>query len=168
MERSSALSHLIRPSSEFPFVFHYRQFDGLRLAHLDEGAGAAVVCIHGRFSFDRATGDMVIADVGEGAEEEIDFAHPGGCGTRRRDCWSKSASTPSGSPSRAAPPADDAEPALTLLNASIALHLGEMRSRGAGPSGVASDDRQVAFALVRADRRRATAFVGGCRNIGAV
>jgi hypothetical protein len=64
MERSSALSHVIRPSSEFPFVFHYRQFDGLRLAHLDEGAGAAVVFIHGRLSFDRATGDMVIADVG--------------------------------------------------------------------------------------------------------
>ncbi len=30
-----------------------------------------------RFSFDSATGDMVIADVGQGAEEEIDFAHPG-------------------------------------------------------------------------------------------
>ena len=30
-----------------------------------------------RFSFDSATGDMVIADVGQGAEEEIDYAHPG-------------------------------------------------------------------------------------------
>jgi glucose/arabinose dehydrogenase len=30
-----------------------------------------------RFSFDGATGDMVIADVGQSAEEEIDFAHPG-------------------------------------------------------------------------------------------
>ena len=30
-----------------------------------------------RFSFDSATGDMVIADVGQSAEEEIDFAHPG-------------------------------------------------------------------------------------------
>ena len=29
-----------------------------------------------RFSFDSATGDMVIADVGQSAEEEIDFAHP--------------------------------------------------------------------------------------------
>ena len=30
-----------------------------------------------RFSFDSATGDMVIADVGQSAEEEIDFAQPG-------------------------------------------------------------------------------------------
>ena len=30
-----------------------------------------------RFSFDSATGDMVIGDVGQSAEEEIDFAHPG-------------------------------------------------------------------------------------------
>ena len=30
-----------------------------------------------RFSFDSATGDMVIGDVGESAEEEIDFAHRG-------------------------------------------------------------------------------------------
>ncbi len=30
-----------------------------------------------RFSFDNATGDMVIGDVGQSAEEEIDFAHPG-------------------------------------------------------------------------------------------
>ena len=30
-----------------------------------------------RFSFDSATGDLVIADVGQSAEEEIDFAHPG-------------------------------------------------------------------------------------------
>ena len=30
-----------------------------------------------RFSFDSATGDVVIADVGQSAEEEIDFAHPG-------------------------------------------------------------------------------------------
>jgi glucose/arabinose dehydrogenase len=30
-----------------------------------------------RFSFDSAPGDMVIGDVGQSAEEEIDFAHPG-------------------------------------------------------------------------------------------
>ncbi len=30
-----------------------------------------------RFSFDSATGDMVIGDVGQSAEEEVDFAHPG-------------------------------------------------------------------------------------------
>ena len=30
-----------------------------------------------RFSFDSATGDLVIADVGQSAEEEIDVAHPG-------------------------------------------------------------------------------------------
>jgi glucose/arabinose dehydrogenase len=30
-----------------------------------------------RFSFDGATGDMVIADVGQSAQEEIDFARPG-------------------------------------------------------------------------------------------
>jgi glucose/arabinose dehydrogenase len=30
-----------------------------------------------RFSFDRLTGDMVIADVGQSSKEEIDFAHPG-------------------------------------------------------------------------------------------
>jgi glucose/arabinose dehydrogenase len=30
-----------------------------------------------RFSFDAVTGDLVIGDVGQSAEEEIDFAHPG-------------------------------------------------------------------------------------------
>jgi glucose/arabinose dehydrogenase len=30
-----------------------------------------------RFSFDRATGDLAIGDVGEGGWEEVDFAHPG-------------------------------------------------------------------------------------------
>ncbi|MGZ4185702.1 MAG: PQQ-dependent sugar dehydrogenase [Solirubrobacteraceae bacterium] len=30
-----------------------------------------------RFSFDSATGDMIIADVGQSRDEEIDFAHPG-------------------------------------------------------------------------------------------
>jgi haloalkane dehalogenase len=32
---------------EFPFAPHYRDFDGLRLAHLDEGQGAPVVFLHG-------------------------------------------------------------------------------------------------------------------------
>ncbi len=32
---------------EFPFAAHYRDFDGLRLAHLDEGQGAPVVFLHG-------------------------------------------------------------------------------------------------------------------------
>ena len=30
-----------------------------------------------RFSFDSSTGDLVIGDVGQGRDEEIDFAHPG-------------------------------------------------------------------------------------------
>src|SRR6185312_13384797 len=30
-----------------------------------------------RFSFDSATGDLIIGDVGQGRDEEIDFAHPG-------------------------------------------------------------------------------------------
>lgn len=30
-----------------------------------------------RFSFDSSTGDLVVADVGQGRDEEIDFAHPG-------------------------------------------------------------------------------------------
>src|SRR5947209_470769 len=32
---------------EFPFVSSYRDWDGLRLAHLDEGEGPAVVFLHG-------------------------------------------------------------------------------------------------------------------------
>lgn len=32
---------------DFPFTPHYRTWDGLRLAHLDEGGGAPVVFIHG-------------------------------------------------------------------------------------------------------------------------
>jgi len=32
---------------EFPFESHYRELDGLRLAHLDEGGGAPVVFLHG-------------------------------------------------------------------------------------------------------------------------
>jgi haloalkane dehalogenase len=32
---------------DFPFASHYREVDGLRLAHLDEGEGAPVVFLHG-------------------------------------------------------------------------------------------------------------------------
>jgi haloalkane dehalogenase len=32
---------------DFPFAAHYREVDGLRLAHLDEGDGAPVVFVHG-------------------------------------------------------------------------------------------------------------------------
>jgi haloalkane dehalogenase len=32
---------------DFPFVSHFREVDGLRLAHLDEGDGAPVVFLHG-------------------------------------------------------------------------------------------------------------------------
>ena len=32
---------------DFPFASHYREVDGLRLAHLDEGAGAPVIFFHG-------------------------------------------------------------------------------------------------------------------------
>jgi haloalkane dehalogenase len=32
---------------DFPFAAHYREIDGLRLAHVDEGDGAPVVFVHG-------------------------------------------------------------------------------------------------------------------------
>jgi haloalkane dehalogenase len=32
---------------EFPFAAHYREVDGLRLAHIDEGEGAPVIFVHG-------------------------------------------------------------------------------------------------------------------------
>ena len=32
---------------DFPFASHYREVDGLRLAHLDEGEGAPVIFLHG-------------------------------------------------------------------------------------------------------------------------
>ena len=32
---------------EFPFPPHYRELDGLRLAHIDEGEGEPVVFVHG-------------------------------------------------------------------------------------------------------------------------
>jgi haloalkane dehalogenase len=38
---------LLEGLPDFPFVSHYRQLDGLRLAHLDEGDGPPVVFFHG-------------------------------------------------------------------------------------------------------------------------
>ena len=32
---------------DFPFAAHYREVDGLRLAHIDEGDGAPVIFVHG-------------------------------------------------------------------------------------------------------------------------
>lgn len=32
---------------EFPFEAHYREWDGMRLAHLDEGSGSTIVLLHG-------------------------------------------------------------------------------------------------------------------------
>ncbi|HEY5344605.1 MAG TPA: haloalkane dehalogenase [Solirubrobacteraceae bacterium] len=38
---------LLEGLPDFPFESHYRELDGLRLAHLDEGDGAPVVFMHG-------------------------------------------------------------------------------------------------------------------------
>ena len=38
---------LLEGLPDFPFEPHYRSYDGLRLAHLDEGEGAPVVFFHG-------------------------------------------------------------------------------------------------------------------------
>jgi haloalkane dehalogenase len=38
---------LLEGLPDFPFDSHYRELDGLRLAHLDEGDGAPVVFVHG-------------------------------------------------------------------------------------------------------------------------
>ena len=38
---------LLEGLPDFPFESHYREVDGLRLAHLDEGDGAPVVFVHG-------------------------------------------------------------------------------------------------------------------------
>ena len=38
---------LLQGLPDFPFEPHYRELDGLRLAHLDEGEGAPVVFMHG-------------------------------------------------------------------------------------------------------------------------
>jgi haloalkane dehalogenase len=38
---------LLQGLPDFPFAPHYREVDGLRLAHLDEGQGAPVIFLHG-------------------------------------------------------------------------------------------------------------------------
>ena len=38
---------LLRGLPDFPFEAHYREVEGLRLAHLDEGEGAPVIFMHG-------------------------------------------------------------------------------------------------------------------------
>ncbi len=38
---------LLQGLPDFPFESHYREFDGIRLAHLDEGSGPQVVFFHG-------------------------------------------------------------------------------------------------------------------------
>ncbi len=38
---------LLQGLPDFPFQAHYREVDGLRLAHLDEGQGAPVIFVHG-------------------------------------------------------------------------------------------------------------------------
>jgi len=38
---------LLQGLPDFPFEPHYRELDGLRLAHIDEGSGAPVVFMHG-------------------------------------------------------------------------------------------------------------------------
>ncbi len=52
-----------------------------------------------RFSFDRATGDLVIGDVGQGVKEEVDWAPAAAGGGRGVDfgwhCWEGSIPTPS-------------------------------------------------------------------------
>src|SRR6202453_3426362 len=42
-----APDELLEGLPDFPFESHYREVEGLRLAHLDEGDGAPVVFIHG-------------------------------------------------------------------------------------------------------------------------
>jgi len=59
-----------------------------------------------RFSFDRATGDLVIADVGQGAYEEVDFARAPGRGAGANYGWNiyEGAHTyPGGAPVSSAP-----------------------------------------------------------------
>ncbi|MFI5010211.1 MAG: haloalkane dehalogenase [Solirubrobacterales bacterium] len=40
-------NELLQGLPDFPFEPHFREVDGLRLAHLDEGAGAPVIFMHG-------------------------------------------------------------------------------------------------------------------------
>jgi hypothetical protein len=41
----------LRGLPDFPFASHYRELNGLRLAHLDEGDGPPVVFLHGAGHF---------------------------------------------------------------------------------------------------------------------
>ena len=61
-----------------------------------------------RFSFDRATGDLVIGDVGQGVKEEVDWAPAAAGGGRGVDfgwhCWEGTIPTPSNPHDRESPP----------------------------------------------------------------
>jgi haloalkane dehalogenase len=46
-EAARAPETLLEGLPDFPFAAHWRQFDGLRLAHVDEGDGRPVVFLHG-------------------------------------------------------------------------------------------------------------------------
>ena len=63
-----------------------------KILRFDPAAGAMSLFAWGlrnpwRFSFDRATGDLVIADVGQGAYEEVDFAPASGRGAGANYGW---------------------------------------------------------------------------------
>jgi glucose/arabinose dehydrogenase len=75
------------------------------------GGGAPEIWAYGlrnpwRFSFDRQTGDLVIADVGQGAVEEVDFAAAPGRGRGANYGWSRfegNQTYPGGTPAGATP-----------------------------------------------------------------
>src|SRR5215216_6639008 len=70
-----------------------------------------------RFSFDRATGDLVIGDVGQGVKEEIDWSPAAAGGGRGVDfgwrCWEGTIPTPSDPSNRNSPPLCPNPPAGT-------------------------------------------------------
>ena len=73
-----------------------------KILRVDPNGGAPAVWALGlrnpwRFSFDRATGTMVIGDVGGGANEEVDAAPPGGGNFGWATCEGLQASCPAGS-----------------------------------------------------------------------
>ena len=70
-----------------------------------------------RFSFDRATGDLVIGDVGQDAVEEIDFARKGtarGANFGWRPCEGRSATSTSPRPARGSRPHQEPRRRLVL------------------------------------------------------
>jgi len=71
-----------------------------------------------RFSFDRATGDLVVGDVGEGTTEEIDWLPAAGGGGRGANFgWATcEGSFQTGSPSRPCPLGDSVRPILDLFH----------------------------------------------------